>query len=188
MHDSGNDKDHGYGVNGKYSEAPPETQETKSKPPSRIKILKEKNEKLEQEQATLREQFLRKAAEFENYKKRRESEFIQLISNANAELIARLLPVLDDLERCLKSDQNSKDFDTLFQGVELIYKKLYKILEDQGLKPIEATGQPLDPEKHAALLQVESKEHPPGTVVEEHVRGYMMNDRVLRHSQVLVSK
>jgi molecular chaperone GrpE len=186
MHDSGNDKDRGNG--GNYSEAPAEIQETKSKSHSRIKILKEKIETFEQELAALREQFLRKAAEFENYKKRRESEFIQLISNANAELLVKLLPVLDDLRRCLKSDQNSKDFDALFQGVELIYKKLYKILEDQGLKPIEAIGQPFDPEKHSALLQIDSSEHPPGTVVEEHVRGYTMNGRVLRHSQVIVSK
>ena len=72
--------------------------------------------------------------------------------------------------------------------MELIYKNFTKVLENQGVEPIEAVGQEFDPEKHEALLQIESQDHPSGTVVEEHARGYVINGRVLRHSQVLVSK
>ncbi|MCG8607645.1 nucleotide exchange factor GrpE, partial [bacterium] len=78
--------------------------------------------------------------------------------------------------------------DGAWAGVELIYKNFAKVLENQGVKPIDAVGQQFDPEKHAALMQVESEEYPSGTVVEEHTKGYLINDRVLRHSQVLVSK
>jgi len=160
----------------------------KISPAGKIKSLKQKLHSVEQQNAELKDQLLRKAAEFENYKKRRESELSQLIVNANADLIASLLPVLDDLERSLKIDPGTGDFKNFFQGVELIYKNLAKVLESQGVKVIPAVGAPFDPEKHAALLQVDSKDFPSGTVVQEHLKGYTMNDRVLRHSQVLVSK
>jgi molecular chaperone GrpE len=154
----------------------------------KIKALKEKLRAAEQEAAELKDLLLRKSAEFDNYRKRRESELGQLISNANADLLASILPVLDDLERSTKMDPAAVDGKVLFQGVELIYKNLAKVLESQGVKPIQAIGQPFDPEKHSALLQVERNDQPPGTVVDEHLKGYVMNDRVLRHSQVLVSK
>ncbi len=160
----------------------------KISPSGKIKILKQRLQNSEQQIAELKDQLLRKAAEFENYKKRREGELGQLISNANADLIASILPVIDDLERSLKFDLDAGDSKTFFQGVELIHKNLSKILENQGVKLIQAVGQPFDPESHAALLQVENKDFPSGTVVQEHLKGYTMNDRVLRHSQVLVSK
>lgn len=162
--------------------------EKKIPPAGKSKILKQKLHEAEQKIAELQDQLLRTAAEFDNYKKRRESELGSFIANANADLIANILPVLDDLERSLKIDPASGDLNSFFQGVELIYKNLIRILENQGVKPIAAVGQPFDPEKHAALMQVESKDYPSGTVVEEHVKGYTMNGRVLRHSQVLVSK
>ena len=157
-------------------------------PAAKIKSLKQRLEKAEQQIAELKDQLLRKTADFENFKKRKESEIGQIIANANADLITAILPVLDDLERSLNVDRQAVDFEGLFQGVELIHKNLKRILESQGVKPIAAVGQPFDPEKHSALLQVESKDHPSGVIVDEHVRGYTLNDRVLRHSQVLVSK
>jgi molecular chaperone GrpE len=161
----------------------------KSKPSvSKTKALKAKLEEAEERNAKLKDQFLRAAAEFENYKKRRESEYARLVANANAELLAELLPVLDDFERSLSSVAESADRDGAWAGVELMYKNFAKVLENRGVKPIEAVGQEFDPEKHAALMQVESGEYPSGTVVEEHTKGYLINDRVLRHSQVLVSK
>lgn len=150
--------------------------------------LRKRIAELEEEKNAFKDQLLRKAAEFENFRKRRESEFLQLIANSNAELITQLLPILDDYERSLKSAQERKDFDSFFKGIELIFKNLVGLLEKQGVKPIDAVGKTFDPELHDALMQVESDEHPPGTVVEEHLRGYTMHDRVLRHSQVLVSK
>ncbi|NIR50769.1 nucleotide exchange factor GrpE [candidate division KSB1 bacterium] len=155
---------------------------------AKIRELEKKLEETEKERNELKDTLLRKAAEFENYKRRRENEFIQLIASSNAELIAQLLPILDDYERSMKAAKESRDFDSFFQGIELIYKNLTNVLEKQGVKPIEAVGQPFDPDLHDALMQVERNDHPPGTVVEEHLKGYTMHDRVLRHAQVIVSK
>ncbi|RMF64397.1 MAG: nucleotide exchange factor GrpE [Calditrichaeota bacterium] len=150
--------------------------------------LTKKLKEVEAERDRLKDQLLRKAAEFDNYKKRTENEIGQILVNANAELITELLPVLDDLERSLQSDQSGASYESLKKGVELIYRNLSKILERRGVRPIEAVGQEFDPEKHEALMQVENKEFPSGTVVEEHLKGYEMNGRVLRHAQVLVNK
>jgi len=156
--------------------------------PGKIKALKAGLEKAEQEKADLRDKLLRTAAEFENYKKRREAEYGQVMANANVDLLTKFLPILDDIERSIESARGSDDKQGLFEGMELIYKNFTKVLENQGVKPIEAVGQEFDPEKHEALMQIESQDHPSGIVIEEHTRGYEINDRVLRHSQVLVSK
>ena len=152
--------------------------------------MKKKVEALEAEKNELNDRFLRKVAEFDNYKKRTEAEYSLLIKNASADLIIDLLPVLDNLERSLASvtDKDKADnFDHFHKGVELIYKNVSKVLEKRGVKPIEAVGQTFDPERHEALMQVVS-DQPSDTIIEEHLKGYEMNDRVLRHSQVLVSK
>ncbi|MFQ5675689.1 MAG: nucleotide exchange factor GrpE, partial [bacterium] len=129
--------------------------------------LNKRIQALETEKNDLKEQLLRKAAEFDNYKKRTESEFSRLVKGANADLITELLPVLDDLERSLTSfeNENVKNSEDFHRGVSLIFKNLSKVLEKRGVKAIEAIGQEFDPEKHDALMQVESKEHPPNTVV-----------------------
>lgn len=149
---------------------------------------KKQYEELKVEFEKLKDQLLRKAAEFENYKKRTEKEFLQLMKNANAELLTEILPIVDDFERCLQSTEKNKDFNVLLEGIQLIYKNLMKVLEKHGVQAVESVGKEFDPEKHEALMQVESKEHPPGTVVEEHLKGYIMNDRILRHAKVIVSK
>lgn len=160
----------------------------KATPESKLKQLTEKIAALEKENAELKDRFLRKVAEFDNYKKRTEAEIANLALTANADFIKELLPVFDDFERSLEAAKGSEDFKTFFQGVELIYKNLMKVLEKRGVKPMQSVGEPFDPEKHEALLQVENKDFPPGTVVEEHLKGYMLHDKVLRHSQVLVNK
>jgi molecular chaperone GrpE len=155
---------------------------------SRIIKLKEEVAQVKAEKDELRDQLLRKAAEFENYKRRMENEFSQVISNANADLITELLPILDDLERSVNSKAESLSLEDLRKGVDLIHKNLVKVLDKQGLQTIEAVGHPFDPEKHEALMQMENKEKPAGTVLDEHLKGYVLNERVLRHSQVLVNK
>lgn len=158
---------------------------------SKYHKLKKQFEEMQQELEDLKAKMLRNAADFENYKKRSEKEFLNVIANANAELIADILPIVDDLERFQKSttkDKEAQDVDSLLRGIELIHKNLMKAMEKRGVKAIESVGHEFDPEKHDALMQVESDEHEPGLVVEEHLKGYEMNGRVLRHAQVLVSK
>lgn len=136
----------------------------------------------------LRDQLLRTAAEFDNYRRRSEKEYSNLIRNANSDLIAQLLPILDDFERSLNSRSEKIDFNIFFEGLRLIYQKFFKMLQNYGLEYIDAIGKEFDPNLHQALLTMERDGHPANIVIEEHLKGYKMNDKVIRHSQVIVSK
>jgi molecular chaperone GrpE len=136
---------------------------------------------------TYKDQLLRKAAEFENYKRRTEQDFGSLVRNANENLLFSLLPVLDDLDRSLKHGSDQKESDSFYEGIQLIRTKLRNILEGHGLAPFESVGKPFDVEYHDALMQVPNGDYPKNTVVEEIERGYTLNGKVLRHSKVVVS-
>jgi molecular chaperone GrpE len=143
--------------------------------------------KAEKAAESFKDQLLRKAAEFENYKRRSEADYINIIKSANEGLIASLIPILDDFARSLKSGKGMKDFDAFYRGIELIHNKLSKILAAQGLATFESSGKPFDVDYHDALLQVPRSDVPPHTVIEEVERGYKLNDKVLRHAKVIVS-
>ena len=154
---------------------------------SELDLLRQKLDELQKQADTSKDQFLRKAAEFENFKRRTETDFANLVRNANEGLIVALLPILNDFIRSLKAGAENKDYDSFYKGVELIYNKLTKILEVQGLTQFESVGQPFDVEYHDALLQIPKSDVPPHTVIEEVERGYKLNDKVLRHAKVIVS-
>lgn len=151
-------------------------------------------EKLQNEVNALREEvnqwkdkFLRKMAEFENYKKRVAEDQLQLVKYSNEKLIKDLLPIIDDFERALNFSKEELKNNSVLQGVEMIYNKLMKILSDYGLKKIEAMNQPFDFNYHEALLQVPKDGVEPLTIIEEVEKGYLLNDRVIRHSKVIVA-
>jgi len=137
---------------------------------------------------SIKDQLLRKVAEFDNYRKRTEKDFAELFKNANAKLITDLLPVLDDYDRSLAADVKNDNYESLHEGFELIYKKLFNVLKSYGLRPIEALDKEFDPEKHEALMQTEVKGKKSHIVVEEYLKGYELNGRVIRHAKVVVSK
>ena len=143
---------------------------------------------LEKEITQLKDKFLRKAAEFENYKRRTENDQLNLIKYAAESLIIKLLPVIDDFERSLLYIDNAKDTQSIKEGVKLVYDKLLKVLEDQGVKKIEAVGKPFDVHYHEAMLQRKADNVKPHTVIEEIEKGYMYKDRVIRHTKVVVSE
>jgi molecular chaperone GrpE len=148
------------------------------------------NQELEEARAAadrFKDQFLRKAAEFENYRRRMETEISAIYRNANESLLLALLPVLDDFDRFLRHSRDQKDFDALVRGAELMYTKLSRVLEHHGLTQFASSGEPFNVDLHDALLQVPRSDVPPGTVVEEVERGYRLHDRVLRHAKVIVS-
>jgi molecular chaperone GrpE len=136
---------------------------------------------------TLRDQLLRKAAEFENYKRRTENDFAALIKSANENLLFALLPVVDDLARSLKAGKEQKDYDAFYRGAELIQAKLSKALESFGLSPFVSVGKQFDVAYHDALLQIPRADVPSHTVIEEVEKGYALNEKVLRHAKVIVS-
>jgi molecular chaperone GrpE len=150
--------------------------------PNEIKIAE-----LENELGDFKDRLLRKAAEFENYKRRTENDQLNLIKYGAESFIIKLLPVVDDFERTLQHIDNAKDIDPLKKGVELIYEKLMKILDEQGIKKIESVGQPFDVNFHEALMLKKDENIAPHTVIQEIEKGYMYKDRVIRHAKVIVS-
>ena len=145
-------------------------------------------EELENETADLKDKLLRRAAEFENYKRRTENDQLNLLKYAAESFIIKLLPIVDDFERSLQHIDNSSDIESIKKGLKLIYDKLMKTLDDQGIKKIEAVGQPFDVEFHEALMQRKADNVAPHTVLDEIEKGYMYKDRVIRHAKVVVSE
>jgi molecular chaperone GrpE len=130
---------------------------------------------------------LRKVAEFDNFKKRVENDSASSLRFARVDIIQRLLPVIDDFERSLKLSKDRRESEAFAKGVELIYQKLVKFLEVQGVKEIESLGKEFDVHYHDALLQVPRSDVPPHVVIEVVEKGYSLEDRVLRHAKVVVS-
>jgi molecular chaperone GrpE len=155
---------------------------------NKINELLEKNEKLEGEKTEFKNAYLRKAADFENYKRRTEAEQYNYLKYGAESILVEILPVYDDLKRSLAhvGDKNSED--ALVKGLKLVLDKFTKILDDQGVKKIEAKGKPFDVNYHEALMQQPAEGVPPHTVIEEIEPGYMYKDKVIRHTKVIVSQ
>lgn len=137
------------------------------------------------ERDALKDQLMRMAAEFDNYRKRTARESAQIRKTAAASLVRGLLPVLDNLERAL--NHATGEATALSQGVEMIMKQLKDALASAGLEAIDAVGQPFDPQVHEALTHQPSEEHPADHVALEFERGYRLGDTVLRAAKVVVS-
>ncbi len=150
--------------------------------------FEEKITQLEQEVVELKDKLLRKAAEFENYKRRTENDQINLITFAAESFIQKLLPVIDDFERSLGHVDEAQDITAIKQGLKLIYDKLMKVLDEQGVKKIEAVGNPFDVDYHEALMQRPDDSVEPHTVLDEMEKGYTYKDKVIRHAKVVVSE
>ena len=153
----------------------------------KIEELQKRIEELEKESNEWKEKFLRKAAEFENYKRRTENDQLNLLNYAAESFIKKILPIVDDFERSLEHINDSNDYEKLKEGVQLIYNKLVKVLDEQGVKKIEAVGKPFDVHYHEALMQKADNSVPAHTVLEELEKGYMYKDKVIRHAKVVVS-
>ncbi len=134
-----------------------------------------------------KDQLLRRAAEFENYKRRTENEISNITRFANEYLLSDILPVIDDLERSLTAGKEKSEGDSFYKGIELIYSKLMKILEQKGLKTIEALNKPFDVHYHEAMLTMPKEGVEPNTVIQELEKGYTLYDKVIRHTKVIVS-
>lgn len=160
----------------------------KKRAPRKKPAVNKELQKLKEEMESWKEKYLRLAAEFDNFKKRKERESGEFLNLATAGLIKKILPIADDLERSLESARNDQDFDALVQGLELVQKTLVKVLEDEGVTTIPAVGEEFNPEFHDALMIMEKDDIPSNTVIDEHEKGYMLGDRVLRPAKVIVSK
>lgn len=143
-------------------------------------------DKLKNECKDLSEKYVRLQAEFQNFKKRTEKEKSNLYKFANEKLFVDLLPLMDNMERALASTENGSD--GIIEGLKMIKKSLDDIFTKNGVEAIEAMGEEFDPELHHAVMSDDSEDHASEHVIEEFQKGYKLNDKVIRHSMVKVSK
>lgn len=137
--------------------------------------------------AELQDKYLRQVAEFDNYRKRTMKEKAELILNGAEKTITAILPVLDDMERALKSMDKMEDVKAVKEGMDLIFQKFVKILGEQGVKRIETENADFNTDLHEAIAQVPApSDEMKGKVIDCVKTGYMLNDKVIRHSQVAV--
>jgi molecular chaperone GrpE len=133
-----------------------------------------------------KEKYLRLYSEFENFRRRTTKERLEWMQNASKDMIEAVLPVVDDMERALNALKNAGD-STASEGMELIFKKLYGILERKGLKPMNAKGEDFNPDLHEAVTQFAAPSPElVGKVIDEVEKGYFLNDKVLRFAKVVV--
>ena len=163
-------------------------------PEQKIEELTERVEALEEERDELNDRVLRKAAEFENYRRRMDREKKRRHEAGMLEVIEPVLEVLDDFERSIDAAEELQDsqdaqkaYESLKGGVEMVFRKFRDTLETLGVEPIEAEGKPFDEELHEAMMRQPSEEAEPGTALQEIRKGYRMDDRVIRHSRVVVA-
>jgi len=125
--------------------------------------------------------------QLDSYKMRVQKEKADWFNYGHEPVFKELLPILDNFERALAHAKKPEDFDALKQGIEMIYRQLLKMLESFGVKQIDALGQSFNPAYHEAMAQINTQEHLPGVVIEEHSKGYLLKDRLLRASKVTIS-
>ena len=130
---------------------------------------------------------LRLMADFENLKKRKNDEISNLIKYSGESLIIALIPIFNDLDRILKESKNVKKSKTLLDGLKITINKLYKILESQNIIKFDSEGEFFDPNFHDAMMAKDSKKKK-NIIIEEFEKGYKYNDKVIKHSKVVVSK
>jgi molecular chaperone GrpE len=127
-------------------------------------------------------------ADFDNYRKRTLREQTARAASASQALVTRLLPVLDNFELAVSAAEQSRDFDRMLKGVEMVFGELREVLQGEGLVKIEAEGKPFDPERHEAVVAVEQEDAEPGMVVDIVRAGYELRGKVLRPAMVRVAK
>lgn len=154
-----------------------------------IERLKQELEEVRTQAQENYDKFVRLYAEFDNYRKRVAREKAELVRYGNEELLRELLPVLDNLERALEhAKKDPSNPQAILEGVELILEQLRGLLKRFGVEPIVALGEKFDPLRHEAVGEEEREDVEPGKVVQEVLRGYMLNDRLLRPAKVIVAK
>ena len=164
-----------------------EAEPVKKKSARKTKVSKEIE--LQEKIDELNDKYLRLYSEFDNYRKRTIKEKIDFSKMASAEVISDLLPVMDDFERAIKSTEDSDDCDAFKEGINLIFNKLKGVLEKKGLKPIEAIGKEFDTDFHEGIAYIPApSEDLIGKIVDETEKGYMLNDKVIRFSKVVIGQ
>ena len=148
-----------------------------------------KLEKLKAEVEDQKDKFVRKVAEFENFKRRSAKERVELIQTAGKEVITDLLDVLDDCDRAQKQIEKSEDTKEIKDGVLLVFNKLRNILSAKGVKPMQTFHEEFNPDLHEAITEIPApNDELKGKILDEIVKGYYLNDKIIRHAKVVIGK
>lgn len=146
-------------------------------------------EKIKAELVEAKDKYLRKVAEFENFKRRNARERIELIQTAGREVITDMLDVLDDCDRAQKQIETSEDVNVIKEGVLLVFNKLRNLLQARGLKAMETINKEFDPDLHEAITEIPAPTPElKGKIVDEVTKGYYLNDKIIRHAKVVIGK
>lgn len=172
-----------------FEEVSPEQAEAMTDESAEIESLKDLLQKKSEEVEKEKKEYLFLMAEFDNFRKRTVRERADLIKSASEKVLAGLLPIVDDFERGLDATRDAENAEAVREGMQLIYNKLIKYLADNGVKAIESTGADFDTELHEAVAMVPADDTTPKGKVKDTVsKGYMLNDKVLRHAKVVVAQ
>ena len=180
--DEENDLTASEGIKSEMSEQENETKELSTD------LNDNKITELEKQVQELQDKLLRKAAEFENYKRRTENDQFNLINYAAESFITKLLPIVDDFERSMDHIDDLEKSKSVKDGIKLVYEKLHKLLNEQGVQKMQTKGEPFNVNYHDALMQRKDESVPPHTVIEEIEPGYLYRDKIIRHAKVIVSE
>ena len=165
-----------------------EVQEAESSEKKGFFKKKEKKDKKDEKIEELNDRLMRQMAEFDNFRKRSEREKSQMFEIGAKDIVEKILPVIDNMERGLATvSPEVLESDAFAQGMEKVYKHFMTVLEQAGVKPIEAVGNEFNPDFHNAVMHVEDEEVGENIVVEEFQKGYMYKESVVRHSMVKVA-
>lgn len=170
-------------------DAEEEAAEEAAEQPAEEEQLRKSLAEAEEKAAALEDKYLRLSAEFDNYRKRTIKEKADLIKSAGEKVITSILPVLDDMERAIRTMKETENAAALLEGVELIYDKFLKVLSREGLKKIETEGKDFDTDYHEAIAMIPaSSEEQKGKILDCVQTGYTLNDKVIRHAKVAVAQ
>ncbi len=164
-----------------------ESEQPKKKASKKTQSSKERE--LQDKVNELNDKYLRLYSEFDNYRRRTIKERIELSKTASEEVIVELLPILDDFERAMKSTEETAECDAVKEGVNLIYNKFKGTLDKKGLKAIEAIGKEFDTDFHEAITYIKApSKKMKGKIVDEIEKGYMLQDKVIRYTKVVIGQ
>ncbi len=162
---------------------------SKSKKMSKADKIKEELEENKAELGELKDKYLRLHAEFDNFRRRMMKEKVELLGTAAKDTLTALLPVLDDFDRAKKNAEDESSTEPFSEGVVLVYNKLYSLLQQKGLKPMESTGEVFDPELHEAITEIPAPtEEMKGKVIDTIEKGYFLEEKIIRYAKVVVGK
>ncbi len=145
-------------------------------------------DKLRNELEVEKDKRLRSMAEFDNYRRRTNSNYTRITQETTERVILHLLPVLDDFDRMFQQDLSKTDEETIQHGFQMIHRKIKDRLESLDLSPIESEGKPFDVNVHEAISEIDNLEVEPGTIITEVEKGYRLKDKVIRHAKVIVGR